>query len=519
MEVSPKRDNRSKAKSKQSHKNLKRKIRSGVKQLAILSSRVEILRQQKLQMDENARKLQLENEMLKAQLSQTRTATAQPNETLEAFCKPVGVRNHTFGARMIALCVNLANRIAFRAVPETLSMVFEALGISIKVPSHDSVEHWCKRIGLHQIRKQPEHHDDMLWIVDHSNQIGQDKLLIILGIRASELPPPGETLSLDQLTVLAIVPGKNWKRDDVRNAYKKVAKRCGTPRFVVCDGAVELRETVDVLETAGKTVIVLRDFKHVAANLFEKLIGKTDRFQAFISQMGTTRSRVQQTELAHLNPPGLKTKSRFMNIAPIVGWSELVLFALDNPKCDAVAGIDRARLIEKLGWVRGFRKEIKVWSQCCELVGCSLEWINKQGLCQDSGGKLEANLRAEMIGKNGKLANQLQKSLVELVNEHAVKLETGERAWLSSEAIESVFGLYKRREGQHSRSGFTGLVASIPTMLKKWSPTEVREALKQTTNEDVRRWTKENIGQTVAGRRNNAYKEMKKNGGKLADAA
>ena len=208
-----------------------------------------------------------------------------------------------------------------------------------------------------------------------------------------------------------------------------------------------------------------------------------------------------------------------MNVAPIVGWSELVLFALDNPKCDAVSGIDSDRLKEKLGWVRGFRQEIITWSQCCEVVGCSLDWINKQGLCRESGTELEAHLRAEINGKQGKLAKQLQKSLVEFVNEHAVQLETGERAWLSSEPIESVFGLYKRREGQHSRSGFTGLVASIPTLLKKWSPAEVRDALRQTTNEHVRQWTEEKIGQTVAGRRAKAYKEMKKKGGKLAAAA
>ena len=194
--------------------------------------------------------------MLTAQLAQEQVAAPQPNPTLDAFCNQGGVRNHTFGARMIALCVNLAKRIPFRAVPEALSTVFDALGLSIKTPSHDSVEHWCKRIGLNQIVKLREHHDDMLWIVDHSNQIGQEKLLVILGIRASALPACGKTLSLDQLEVFAIIPAKNWKRDDVRKAYKEVATRCGTPRFVVCDGAVELRDTVDVLEEAGKTVIV-----------------------------------------------------------------------------------------------------------------------------------------------------------------------------------------------------------------------------------------------------------------------
>lgn len=510
MEVSPKRANGSKSKSIPTRKNLERKLRSRTKKISQLRGHVKNLLQQKLELEASVRKLEAKNEMLKAQFVQTEFETSQTNDTLDAFCNNVNVRNHTFGARMIALCVNLAKRISFLAVPQCLSMVFEALGLSVKVPSHDSVEHWCKRIGLNQISKSREHHDDWLWIVDHSNQIGQDKLLVVLGIRASELPPPGQTLSLDRLTVLAIIPGKNWSRDEVREAYKKVAKRCGTPRFVVCDGAVELREPVDVLQKTGKKVIVLRDFKHVAANRFEKMIGKTDRFKEFTGQMGTARCRIQQTELAHLNPPSLKTKARFMNIAPMIHWSTLVLFALDHPKSSAVAGIDPERLKDKLGWMRAFRDEIIAWSQCIEVIGCSIEWINKQGLCRESGSQLESHLRTEINGPQGGLAKQLQQSLIDFVNEQAAQLEADERAWGSSESIESVFGSYKRREGQQSRSGFTGLVASIPTLLKTWSFNEVRDALIETTNKKVRQWTEKNIGQTVSGRRTKAYQEMKK---------
>jgi hypothetical protein len=510
MEVSPKQANQSKTHFGVQNKNLKRKIRSISRQLEGSQNQLETLRQEKLQANEQVQQLQSENQILRAQAIEAQHDSPSTNETLESFCHERGVVNHTFGARMIALCVNLAKRLPFRAVPDSLALIFQALGLSMKIPSHDSIEHWCKRIGLNQIKKRREHHADMLWIVDHSNQIGQEKLLVILGIRASELPPLGQTLSLDQLEVLAIVPAKDWKRDDVRNAYQLVAQRCGTPKFLVCDGAVELRETVDVLENAGKKVIVLRDFKHFAANCFEKLIGKMDRFQEFTKQMGLTRCRVQQTELAHLTPLSLKTKARFMNVAPIVRWSELVLFALDYPQSDAVAGIEQERLTEKLGWVSGFRNEIMAWSQCCQLVGRSLAWINKQGLSCNSGSALESHLQNKLQPAAESLAAELQKLLVEFVSQHASQLKAGERAWLSSEPIESLFGLYKRREGQHSRSGFTGMVATIPTLLKTWSPQEVRASLQQTKNKDVRDWTKNTIGQTVAGRRANAYKEMKK---------
>jgi hypothetical protein len=148
-----------------------------------------------------------------------------------------------------------------------------------------------------------------------------------------------------------------------------------------------------------------------------------------------------------------------------------------------------------------------------------LEWINQQGLGCNSGSALESHLQIELQPAVKGVAAQLQRLLVEFVIEQASQLKAGERAWLSSEPIESLFGLYKRREGQHSRSGFSGMVATIPTLLKTWSPQEVRASLLQTKNSDVRDWTSKHIGQTVAGRRANAYKELKKNKEKITQAA
>jgi hypothetical protein len=410
---------------------------------------------------------------------------------------------------MIALCVNLARSMSFRSVPLALKQIFEALGITTCVPSHDSIEHWSKRVGLAQLNQSRHHHKDWLWIVDHSNQIGQEKVLVILGIPASKLPPLGKTLSLDQLEVLAIVPGKSWKRDDVRNVYQQVAQHSGTPRFVVCDGAVELRETVDVLEKMGQSVVVLRDFKHFAANRFEKLIGKSETFQSFCAAMGRTRCRVQQTELAHLTPPSLKTKARFMNVEPIVRWARLILMVLDDPHCEAIADLDHDRLLEKLGWVEAYRDEIESWGRCCDLIKSSLRWINTQGLIRDSGQRLNDFLGISRAWSVESTEGQLRKSLVQFACDSGKQLRRGERAWLSSEAIESAFGRYKCREAQHSRSGFTGLIISLPSLLRQWTPTEVRRSLAEVGTKDVRQWTKENIGSTVAGRRVKAYQTLR----------
>lgn len=498
---------------------LKRRIARQTKKMEQLEAAMKQDREEKERAQQLAKRLQEENQLLTAQLEASKQQAATPNRlTLERFCNERGIAHHTFGARIIALCVNLAKHLSFGAIPKVLRLVFEALGLEIKVPSHDSVKHWCKRVGLSHLNRGRKRYKDWLWIVDHSNQIGQEKVLVILGIPASRLPREGQTLSLDQLQVLAIVPGKSWSRDDVRKVYRETAKAFGTPRYVVCDGAVELRDSVDVLQKNGKRVIVLRDFKHYAANRLESLIGRSERFQSFCKEMGLTRSRVQQTALAHLTPPSLKTKARFMNIAPIVRWATLILFTLDNVDRELTSEADRQLLVERIGWIREYRGDIEAWSRCCELINHSLHWINTHCLTCGSGRKFKRYLNQQADWAEYEVVGQLASTLMQFVKEAAGQLRHGERAWMSSESLESLFGLFKRREGQHSRSGFTGLLVSLPTLMRYWNAEEVRTALLSVKHVEVLRWEQESIGSTVTGRRAKAYRSMAK-AEKTADQA
>ena len=91
-------------------------------------------------------------------------------------------------------------------------------------------------------------------MADHSNQIGQEKVLAILGIRASQLPPPGEPLQHHHMRVLELVPGTCWKREDVAAVYDQLAQQYGAPLAVLTDGAIELREGAEVLKKQSASV-------------------------------------------------------------------------------------------------------------------------------------------------------------------------------------------------------------------------------------------------------------------------
>ena len=187
-----------------------------------------------------------------------------------------------------------------------------------------------------------------------------EKVLVAPGVNASQLPEPGSALTHENVRVLEVKPGSPWKTENMEQEYEDLADRYGTPRAVLVDGAVELRDGAKCLENRRSDTIVLRDFKHYAANVMKSLLGNDERFQEVGGKIGNTRSAIQQTELAHLTPPSPKQKARFMNLASTIRWLTMVAWLLENPDATAREGISDQRMQDKLGWVEqyGFFRQI-----------------------------------------------------------------------------------------------------------------------------------------------------------------
>jgi hypothetical protein len=470
------------------------------------------------------RELELLNEQLaqelkeaKRQLDQTRQLLRQQRQENEKLRQQpitlpsdLPLPHHCYGSKMISLCSNLCKRVGFRPAATALKIIFDWLGIDTKTPSWSSMRCWACRVGIAQLQQPVEEADDWIWMADHSNQIGTEKVLQILGIRASQLPKPGQTLRLSDLRVLAVVPGTNWKCEDVRREYDKLAKQIGTPRYLVTDGAVELRESADVLKTPGKRLAVLRDMKHYAANTFEKLIGKSERFGQYLSQLGRTRNAIQQTELSHFTPPPQKPKARFMNLGPTLRWGQMISHHLSDFHSMSRNGITAQRMNDKLGWVRDFRADLDCWNRCQEVMQASLKFINRQGIYRGAAEALKSlldRLASEHSQPCERSATMASK-LIEFVKESEAELGEGERAWLSTENLESSFGQFKRLEGQHSKGGFTSLVAAMPMLLTEWTAELVRTRLSAVSVTQMKQWLRQQLGTTLASKRVTAYQEL-----------
>ena len=337
----------------------------------------------------------------------------------------------------------------FFFVLRALETFFSAMNVPLKVPSHDAIRQWVSRAGVGELEDTFNNDQETLWMSDHSSQIGQEKVLLIIGIDVKSLPEPGRTLCLDDVKVLAVVPGQKWKKEDVAREYQKLAARIGAPRYLLCDGATELREPAENLEKDGRKTVVLGDLKHHAANVLEKEIGRSERFKTFLSQIGLTRNRIQQTELSHFAPPPLKQKSRFMNLGPLLKWAAMVLHHLGTPESEARTGITPERMTEKLGWLEEYRDDLEHWEACQELIDKTLNFINHEGLSRGTSDRLWRHLGASLKASWSyyETFHRVFSGLFQFVQQSEQQLQVGERAWLSTEILESLFGRFKRLEG------------------------------------------------------------------------
>lgn len=426
--------------------------------------------------------------------------------------------SHQFGARMISLCVNLARRIGLRPVPDVLQLVFSWLDAQVELPTWSAIRTWCQRVGIAALQEPVEAADDWIWMADHSNQIGPEKVLVILGVRASNLPPPGEALKHEHVRVLELNVGTRWKRDDMAQVYEQLAQRCGIPRAVLVDGAVELREGAQRCEFQrpnAENTLILGDFKHYAANVLKKIVGADRRFVEFTAQLGRTRSAIQQTELAHLTPLSFRPKARFMNLEPTLKWAQMALWQLAHPDTEARRLISDERISEKLGWLQEFREDIQRWHGCQEVVSAACTFVNTQGLFRGSARALRnhlATLRKTTLGEAEQqtcASRQVAARLLRLVRQSERKLAEGERLPMSTEILESSFGLYKQLEGQHGKGGFTSLLAAYGCLLSPTTAASIRRDFARVSVKDTRIWVSQTLGPTLASRRQAAYREAR----------
>lgn len=388
--------------------------------------------------------------------------------------------------------------IPLRAAARVLDFVALSFGLPFSAPAWTTGRMWLLRFGLAQLLAAKEPAGDWAWLIDHSVQIGKEKVLVILGIRLVDLPMPERPLHADDLVLIDLVPMISSTREEVAQRLKEAAERTSVPRVIVDDHASDLNGGVQIFQEDHPETVEIYDIKHKAACLLKARLEKNPRWQAFTAEVARTRCAIQQTELGPLTPPAAKPKARFMNLAEQWEWADRVLCLLDRAPGEIPSWATPERLAAKLGWLGGFRADLAEWRQWQTLVDRAVAVVGREGLDEHTTAHVSEALP---VVEQGTEAHRLAEDLRGFVREQASLVKPGERLPGSTDVLESCFGRFKALEKDHAKGGFTSLLLGFGSQFVEATLENVLGALRAVPTMWVKAWCSAHLGQTFQSKR------------------
>jgi len=385
------------------------------------------------------------------------------------------------------------------AAPKTLALFFHEQARQGFIPHATTGRMWLLRLGYYKLQAPLEQADDWILLADHAVEIGKHRFLGIIGIRLANLPPPGECLKLSDMTPVALLPVESSTQAIVHQQLEAVVAETGImPAAILSDEGSDLSAGIDRFCQAHPKTTRYRDLPHMAARLLKKRLEKNDRWNAFIKQVTQTKFETNQTELAFLVPPRLRSKARYMNLQSMLRWAERVLTVLDDPSLVAPSLCSIDRLHTKFAWVRAYREDLEVWSSWLALTDATLATVRRNGYCTSTADDVKRVLTELSDTPEAEL---LKQELLKIVNAESSKASAGTRMPGSTEILESSFGKLKEIEGAQSRSGFTSLILLWAALFGATTSELIRQALTEVPVKLVHAWVRTTLGQTIQSKR------------------
>lgn len=385
-----------------------------------------------------------------------------------------------------------------------LAIVRRHFEIDLDIPSHETLRRWLLRVGLYVLNRPVEPADDWIWIIDHSAPVGPNKCLVVLGARRSALQAKNWTLGHHDVQVLHLEVVPHSHGELVKEQLLELAGRIGEPCQIVSDHGADLTKGIRLFREKHPEVIDTHDISHKLACLLKADLPRDDRWKAFLEGCHKVRPRLQQTPGSHLMPPETRVKARFMNYHRQVSWAERRLKSLDEPidprlavKLNMTIEQTRAWIEERLGWLRGFREEIALYSAMMRVIRVAQAVVKRQGLRRDSHERFDRELSSD-LPDHPRLADLLGR-IREFLRAEGAKLRNDLGYLGSSDIIESLFGKHKLFAERATHKGLGPNLLLLPLLTIEFRPELVREALTSTPTEAVAAWKNREFQSQAAG--------------------
>jgi hypothetical protein len=389
----------------------------------------------------------------------------------------------------LVLCATLSFRGAAAALRLFAESTRDGRLLPDSTPCATTIRSWVLRLGYASLTRQLPHGHRWAWLIDHTLQIGSQKLFVIVGVPLDSVPFGVRPLQLSDLYLVALVPMEQSNQVLVDAELQKAVARTGAPRQIVCDGAPDLLQGIERFRLRHPKTLGVPDVAHRAANLLKHYWEGDPLWQSFAKRMAEVAATIRQTRSAHLMAPKLRNKARFMTVGAFVRFGRMLLGRLRSPTPDA-------EVQKHYGWVQEYEKSLRVWSEQHALVEATLKHVRVEGLFGQGLGLLEEEW-AKLAPSDDAATVALENRLRAYVGRWGRATDPGERLVGSTEILESAFGVQKRLSRDQSKGGMTSSSVGLGAVLGAVSADQMQANLERVPEKAVSNWAKRWFGETV----------------------
>lgn len=404
---------------------------------------------------------------------------------------PDRVKRHSYGVKQIELALLMLQLagLSYRACCKILKVINLMYNLQMKVPSYSTIRYWEHKLGYYRLAYQDsQDHSQWALLIDESVSIGQEKLLLLLGVNLAHYSFD-RALCFEDVRVLDMAIGKSWKAEQIATRIEQVQSKGYDIAYAVGDQGHNIVKALKI-----RALNQVKDCTHLFSLYLEKAYKTHEDFKAFCQACTQMRRKGILSQYAALLPPAQRAKARFLNLSPLINWGCKCLDLLQNKNhCSELSP-----LIEHLEWIENYR-EILV-----ELKAILEDLQGMQKMIKTAGFNCGTFIQClQLIGQSS-MSPGFKQGLIDYLNDIRTMHPQRANVLCCSDIIESYFGKYKLKAGQR----ISQQCLQIPNYARKQNSKEVKLALEQVRVVDLNNWVEKQLGQSTRKLRMKLFKKI-----------
>lgn len=368
----------------------------------------------------------------------------------------------------------------FRCVSAILKQLVAQEKID-RAPSAETLIQWELKLGLHKLERPKSSEGRWIWMADHVIRLGVYKCFVIVGVRMATLMAKKDlTISLEDLEPMALLPMMRSNGPAVARKLEETVHKVGfAPAALVIDHGSDLYAGARLFCENHPGTQVKYDVCHKVACELRKRLHQNPLWEEMTSSAVQTKKALSLSKFAKFAPPQQRSKARYMNLDSLVKWGHTILNQY---------GILPEAVQCKVSWLMPLKKEIYKWREWVQIGQVTRDLIRREGFYEGADEVLMDKLIA--MGLTTGETAEFTEALVDYVSFEGNGIHKDDRLVGSTEALEGLFGGYKRMVGENKMSvnGLGRLILCMSSRIGEFSEDLVHKAMTSVKCKDVSNW-------------------------------